>query len=97
MFSLSHKNEGKLCCLVNRCPQTGNITVDTPATPSSSTLATNVAGLLAEGVWGPVRPGAWDAVGQEEGRAHLTSYVATKTGRDIHLQSSYLPPPPSQQ
>ena len=26
----------------------------------------------------------------------LTSYVATKTGRDIHLQSSYLPLPPSQ-
>ena len=59
-------------------------------------MATNVADLLAEGVWGPVRPGAWDAVGQEEGRAHLTSYVATKTGRDIHLQSSYLPLPPSQ-
>ena len=38
MLSLSHKNEGKLCCLVNRYPQTGNITVDTPATPSSSTL-----------------------------------------------------------
>ena len=46
MFSLSHKNEGKLCCLVNQYPQTGNITVDTPATPSSSTLTS------AEGVWG---------------------------------------------
>ena len=37
MFSLSHKNEGKLCCLVSRFPRTGNITVDTPATLSSST------------------------------------------------------------
>ena len=33
MLSLSH-NEGKLCCLVNRYPQTGNIAVDTPATLS---------------------------------------------------------------